>query len=317
MTKTVNQRVREYRLRQREEGMTEISLLVPAKDVQFFRHLAAQSRGSDARPGSGTKADKERSTEFARPRLTRAQLRLAETWAVQSGLRHRIDRAGLTMPELLAWNIAHEIVERGWPEGHPLGTLQTLRAKYQVGPRIVTTALRMLQARSIVGSKGGPEGQFVVRHPGLESASYVASVFVQTRGQTHDDLRATCLAVTTCVAERCAARLDAAGREQIKACLLFESSLDGSSPGKDLQRFQLLLASLTGDPMLVLFMEIVTRSMRYRSSYYTASKQARDEAVSLARQAHAAIARALLLNDAAAARATVSRHLAHPLAWLV
>lgn len=288
MAKTVKQRVEEHRERLKQSGMVHLSLVVPAGEAAFIREMARIARESGKR-GSGQNAGKQP----ARNRLTAAQMHLAERWAARSGLKLRLSRPGLSISEVLARNIAYEIVAAGWPIGANLGTEADLLRRYEVGRGVLREAIGLLRAQTIVVMRRGPGGGLVVAEPSLESGSVPAGIVLSSRRFSVEQLRITRRALELHILERCFDGFDDAGHAILKQHLLFESELDATASGLDLQQFHLVLARITGDPSLELFLDVLLRMTRLHSRYYRARKSERLLVVNEIRQAHATIARAL------------------------
>ncbi|MFT0170378.1 FadR/GntR family transcriptional regulator [Paraburkholderia mimosarum] len=283
--------------------MVQLSLVVPASDANFFREMARRTRQS-ATNGSGH----EQPSKTKRNKLSDDDMRLAETWATRSGLKLRLKREGYRLSELLARNISHEIALSRWPVGVSLGTEGDLLAKYGVGRAVLRDAVRILEFQSIAIMRRGPGGGLFVAEPSRESAAFAGGNYLEFRRFSIDQMLATRRALELHILERCIDRFDKIAHETLKACLLFESELDESASGAQLQHFHRELARLTGDPSLELFLDILLRKGRFETRYYRATKKERADTVDYVRRAHAAIARALIARDREAALNAVNRY---------
>lgn len=303
MARTVRQRVEEHRERLKQSGMVHLSLVVPAGEAVFFREMArvARERGQHERVPPGKKT--------ARRGLSEAQLHLAERWAARSGLKLRLNRPGLSISEVLARNIAYEIAVAGWPVGANLGTEQALQQRYEVGRDVLRDAIRLLRAQTIVETRRGPSGGLIVAEPSLESGSVPAGIVLSSRQFAVGQLRDTRRALELHILERCFDRFDDTAHAILKQHLLLESELDETASGFDLQQFHMLLARITGDPSLELFLDILLRMTRLHSRYYRARKAERLQVVNDIRQAHAAIARALFSGNRESGAMALGRYL--------
>lgn len=272
--------------------MVHLSLVVPAEDAAFFKEMArlVRERGQqDTAPAPRKRA--------ARNGLTAAQMQLAERWAARSGYKLRLSRPGLSFSDVLARNIAHEITMTGWPVGANLGTEQELMARYEVGRRVMREAIRQLKAQTIVVMRRGRAGGLIVAEPSLESGSVPAGIVLSARRLTAEQIATTRRVLELHILERCFARMGEETQELLKEHLLFESALDESATGQDLQQFHRLLAEITGDPSLELFLDILLRMTRFQSRYYRASRAERLRVIDEVRQAHTNIARALMSDN--------------------
>jgi DNA-binding FadR family transcriptional regulator len=311
MAKTVSERVGEHRQRLRENGMVHLSLVVPADEADFFREMARLVR-ERKQHGSTYRAGKK----IERTRLTAAQLQLAERWATRSGLKLRLSRPGLSFSEVLARNIAHEMAIAGWPIGANFGTEQDLLQRYEVSRGVLREAIRLLEALTVAVMRRGPSGGLIVAQPSLESGSVPSGVFLSSRRLSLDDLLAARRLLEPYILGCCFDRFDESSQQLLKQHLLFESQLDETASGPDLQHFHILLARITGNPSMELFMDILLRMTRFYSRYYREGKSERQKVVSVVRQAHAAIARALFAGDRERGLRALNDYLEHHADWM-
>jgi DNA-binding FadR family transcriptional regulator len=278
----------EHRARLRDSGMVQLSLVVPATEATFVREIARIARESGQR-----KRGQPSGARPQRQRLSAADLQLAERWAARSGHKLRLDRPGLNLSEVLARTIAFEIVAAGWPVGANLGTEAELLRRYEVRRSVLREAIRLLHAQTIAVMRRGPKGGLIVAEPSLESGSVPAGIVLSSRRLSAAQRLLTRRTLELHILDRCFEGLDDEGRAALKQHLLFESALTESASGLDLQQFHLLLARLTGDPSLELFLDVLLRMTRQQSRYYRVPAKERMPVVEAIRRAHAAIARAL------------------------
>jgi hypothetical protein len=184
MAKPVAIRVAEHRRRQHAQGLLSVTVVVPKGDARFFREIVATARQKHR----GRAAPNQGGTTTPRT-LTAAQLKMAERWAARSGLKLRLTRPGLTLADVLARNVAHELVREGWPIGRSLGSERELRERYGVGRNVLREAVRQLEAQSIVRLKSGAQGGLYVTEPTLESAAYLAGVYLEYRKVSRGQLQ--------------------------------------------------------------------------------------------------------------------------------
>lgn len=312
MGKTVGERVSEYRQRQKDAGMVHLSLLVPASEAAFFREMASLTRHS-----ADASLEDVSGRSPRREAMSADELRLAERWATRSGLKLRLTRPGLRLSEVLARNIVHEIVVARWPEGANLGTEAQLIRRYEVSRRIMREAVRLLESQSIAAMRRGASGGLIVTEPTLDSAAYPAGVFLESRRFDREQMLKTFLALQGHVVERCLDRVDEQARDTLARCLMFDSTLDESASGAELQSFYLSLAKLTGDPSLQLFLDVLLRKARFESRYYRARKSERKAVVNAVRQSHAEIARALMTGDRDKALQAIGRRFEVAVEWQI
>ncbi|MCM2459306.1 FadR family transcriptional regulator [Pseudomonas sp. CG7] len=272
--------------------MVYLSLVVPAGEAAFFREMANLTRHA-----AGSALADARGKPPRLGALTANELRLAERWATRSGLKLRLTRPGLRLSEVLARNIAHEIAVARWPLGANLGTEPQLMQRYGVSRGVLREAIRLLESQSIAAMRRGASGGLIVTEPTVDSAAYPAGVFLESRRFDGEQMLKTRRALELHILGRCFERFDEAARQTLTQCLIFESSLDESASGLDLQTFHMTLAKLAGDPSLELFLDILLRKARFESRYYRARKSERIDIVKGVVQIHAAIARGMISGN--------------------
>lgn len=312
MGKPVGERVGAYRLRLKEAGMVHLSVVVPASEAAFFREMASLTR-----QGTAPERADARGRQPRRETLSADDLRLAGRWATRSGLKLRLTRTGLRLSEVLARNIAHEIAMARWPIGANLGTEAQLVARYDVSRGVLREAIRLLESQLIAAMRRGASGGLIVSEPTLDSAAYPCGVLLESRRFGSEQMLKTRRALELHILDRCFERFDEASRATVARSLVAESSLDDSASGHDLQAFAMTLAKLTGDPSLELFLDVLLRKARFESRYYRARKSERLDVVNRIRQAHAAIARALISGNREKAASAMQARLEIAECWLI
>lgn len=303
MAKSVGQRVRDYRERMAQTGLVSLSLVVPVGDAAFFREMSRLSRRQPQDVESAAGRPKK-----AVGGLSAKEVQLAERWANRSGLKLRLDQSSARLSEVLARNIAHEIALGGWPVGASMGTTSALLHRYGVNRTILVEAVRILEAYSVVTMRRGPLGGIFVAEPTHDKVAFSVGVFLEARHFSAEQMLATRRALELHMLDRCLQRFDAEAHEALKQCLLAESELDESASGAQLQQFHRLLARLTGDPSLEIFLDVLLRKGRFETNYYRMRKKERAQIVARVRRSHAAIARALIVGDRVRAARVLNRY---------
>jgi DNA-binding FadR family transcriptional regulator len=222
--------------------------------------------------------------------------------------------------EVIAERIENEIVERGWPVGEVLGSEAELIEKYNVSRAVFREAMRIVDHHGVAEMRRGPGGGLVVASPDLDAAIRVVSLNLEFQridpAQVHEARIALELSAVRLATER----LSEVGVTRIKAHLAREvedirhtRELDrrrGDLPTHD---FHLLLAELTDNPALRLFVQIVNQVTGVQSPRSTSL----EETASEVHRAHTRIAEAVLAGDAETAERRMRRHLEVVLGYLL
>lgn len=169
----------------------------------------------------------------------------------------------MTAGSALAARIEEEIAERSLANGTLLGTERDLCARFLVTPTVLRQATRILEARDVVSTKRGTSGGIYVQKTSLETvAGYVATLW-ELDGVQLRDLAATQALFRTMTFEAASRNMTLEDAYHLRQ--LQEQCHAASDP---LARSQLaiqredFIASLSGNPLLVLCHAISTRFIR-------------------------------------------------------
>jgi DNA-binding FadR family transcriptional regulator len=159
--------------------------------------------------------------------------------------------------ELLARQIEAEIAQRGWPVGALLGTEPELLRRYGVSRPVFREAVRLLEHHMVAESRRGAGGGLRVTAPDASAVADAAAISLDFRGVRVSQLfAARALLGRRCV-ERVAERADPAGRERLADLARQLSGLEGVALFDHAHDLEGLVADLTGDPVLGLFVEVL------------------------------------------------------------
>lgn len=214
--------------------------------------------------------------------------------------------------EVLAERIEDEIIDQGWPVGAVLGSEAELIEKYGVSRAVFREAMRIVDHHGVAEMRRGPGGGLVVAAPDLDAAVRTLSLQFQYLDIKPEQVNEARLALELDCVRLATKRLTQAGRRRIEEHLGHEVDMITQSRKLGLTRgefpthdFHLLVAELTGNPAMKLFVQIVTevtavQSPRARSLERTAQE---------VHHAHDRIAEAILEGDAELAARRMRRHL--------
>lgn len=217
--------------------------------------------------------------------------------------------------EVLAERIENEIIEAGWPVGDVIGSESDLCERYGVSRAVFREAIRIVGHHGVAEMRRGPGGGLVVVKPSVDAAVRTVSLNLEYGDISPRQINEARLAIESACARAAIEKLDAAGEAKIREFLATETDMimAGRNPGRPSEdyatnHFHLLLAELTGNPAMVLFVQILSRVTSRHSSPATSLEELRATAGEVHR-VHARIAEAILNRDIDVAERRMTRHL--------
>ncbi|HEY6377850.1 MAG TPA: FCD domain-containing protein [Candidatus Dormibacteraeota bacterium] len=221
--------------------------------------------------------------------------------------------------EILAERIENEIVSSGWRVGEVLGSEAELIERYGVSRAVFREAMRIVDHHGVAEMRRGPGGGLVVSHADL--AAVVRAVVLQLEykrirpDQVHEARSAIELECVRLASER----ITPQGGQRLRDFLTVEeerirTTRQAGRPRGDLPShdFHILLAELTGNPAMQLFVQMVTRVL----GDLAPRAHSLAEVASEVHHAHARIAEAVIAGDAETARRRMARHLGSVMEYL-
>ena len=210
--------------------------------------------------------------------------------------------SGSKLAATVADRIVGDIARLGWPEGEVVGSEQDLLERYGVSRAVFREAVRLVEHKQVARMRRGPGGGLVVTAPSVGSLADAVSVHLVYVGAEIDETFEARLALEGTAAELAPGRLDASGVAALRELACHER--DGTvGDHRELHR---LVAALTGNPALELFVDLLNRvTLLYlpRDATFTPETLARSAV------AHGAIARAVIAGDGSLARRRMRKHL--------
>jgi DNA-binding FadR family transcriptional regulator len=210
--------------------------------------------------------------------------------------------AGRKLAEVMADRMRDDIAADGWQVGSVVGSESDLLDWYGVSRAVLREAVRLLEDHSVARMRRGPGGGLVVQTPDPTASIHTVALYLDHQGLSGDDLRVVreaiemgCIrTVTTAVpSEEAADRLRTTIRRAVR---------DGESGDV----FHAELAELAGNPVLALFLRIITELW----SRHSRAERPPDPTVSEeVRRVHQAILDAVVAGDTSLARHRMRRHL--------
>jgi DNA-binding FadR family transcriptional regulator len=223
-----------------------------------------------------------------------------------------VTRRASPLPGKLAASVADRIVDdvlaKGWPVGEVLGSEAELLDRYGVSRAVFREAVRLVEHQQVARMRRGPGGGLVVCEPTVDSVIDAVVVYLYRLGARLDDVFETRLVLEEIIADLAPERVEEADMTALRRLIQRERAGDARDP----RELHMLLATVTRNPALELFVDILNRmSALYTDLSLVAPKAARES-----RDAHMRIVDAVLAGDRSTARHRMRRHLEAEHAWL-
>jgi len=209
------------------------------------------------------------------------------------------------LAEIMADRIHQDIVRQGWPVGQVLGSETGLLDRYQVSRAVLREAVRLLEYHAVARMRRGPGGGLIVAEPEAQASIETMALYLQYQHGTGEDLRLVREAIELGTVAGVTARRD---EPPVAAWLATAARF---SPA---DRFHSELAQLAGNPVLVLFLRILSELFRRHTAGQGVPPPPADVAGQVA-QAHQRILDVIAAGDGCLARHRMRRHLAALTPW--
>ena len=214
--------------------------------------------------------------------------------------------------EILAERIEDEIVQKNWQVGTLLGSESELIEKYGVSRAVFREAMRIVDHHGVAEMRRGPGGGLVVTEPNLGAVVRAVSLQLQYERIRPQDVAESRKVLELSCVRLATERLTPSGAVRIEEFLERELQrikqtrqsrrAKGDLPSHD---FHLLLAELTENPALYLFVQMITRVLGEQSP----RAKSLDHVAHEVHKVHERIAEAIIARDPEAAERRMARHL--------
>src|SRR5436305_4163651 len=216
------------------------------------------------------------------------------------------DTRKLKKAEIVAEQIEQTIVGQRWEPGELFGSEVELIARYGVSRAVFREAVRLLEHHGLAEMRRGLHGGLFIRQPDPAPVAKAMAVYLDFEKVEPRQLEDARLAIELFCAERVAARISEDEVEEIRAYLAVEATLVASGEAPRLYDFHVLMARLTRNPALHLFVQTLTDlTQRQQAPVLDRDLLSLDEV----HAAHVTIAEAIIAHDGALARHRVMTHL--------
>ena len=223
------------------------------------------------------------------------------------------DEPRAKLAEIVAGRLRDDIAATGWPVGTVIGSESDLLTRYGISRAVLREAVRLLEYHSVARMRRGPGGGLVVGTPDPQASIDTMALYLEYMHVSGADLVAVRDAVELGMVSRVTARHDEPGvAERLDRAVRW--IVDGPEDDQDkADHFHAELAQLAGNPVLALFLRILTELWRRHSVSERA--EAGPEARAEVEHVHRRITDAVLAGDEGLARHRMRRHLAALTEW--
>ncbi|GLY38955.1 GntR family transcriptional regulator [Amycolatopsis sp. NBRC 101858] len=216
---------------------------------------------------------------------------------------------GQKLAEVIAERIQLDIADDGWKVGSVFGSETDLVERYGVSRAALREAVRLLEHHSVARMRRGPGGGLLVEAPDPTASIRTMALYLDHQSLTGQDLRL----VREAIELGCLGNLAKAPDLVPAAAGLLGAAIDRAADGGESgDVFHAKLAELAGNPVLALFLQIITELWTRHSRAERPADAATGDEV---RRVHQAILDAVLAGDAALAQHRMRRHLQALTAW--
>jgi DNA-binding FadR family transcriptional regulator len=207
------------------------------------------------------------------------------------------------LAERVAAEIETRIIRNRWPTGHVIGSEVDLLEAYGVSRAILREAIRILEHQSIAAMRKGPGGGLVVGEPSAAVVSRAIAVYFRHQGVDPAQLLEVRAAIESTVLQLVHAKMTPAMIAQLRRHL---DADEGPTAHHSLHHFHLMLAAMTGNPGIELFVQCLVMLTDVQTA--EATHQTSNSAAKL-HSAHVRIADALIAGDLNRAMRAMSAHI--------
>jgi DNA-binding FadR family transcriptional regulator len=221
------------------------------------------------------------------------------------------------LAEIVAERVREDIVRRGWIVGEVLGSEAELQARYDVSRSVFREAVRILEHHSVAIARRGPGGGLVIAEPDPTASIESMVLYLDYQQIEIDDLKVLREAVELGCVEQVTERIGEPGvADRLRNSLLVDASTPESEVLERAHTMHIELAELSGNPVLRLFLRILTELWGRHSAALPIQEPAESGPRAPAIESiHGAIVEAILAGDGALAKYRMRRHLEALTEW--
>lgn len=222
------------------------------------------------------------------------------------------------LARVVAGQIQNDILSSGWRVGEVLGSETALLERYGVSRAVFREAVRLVEHKQIARMRRGPGGGLVVTVPEATAVVDAVTVYLQYEQIALDELFEARMVIEDTATDLAAQAMGEAEIVRLRERIAEEAADPRQLNSTEHQRLHSLIASLTGNPAIELFVEILASltPLYTRAPSRRMNEADRRRAADQSAEAHRAIVDALVAGDAGLARHRMKRHLEATAEWL-
>jgi DNA-binding FadR family transcriptional regulator len=204
--------------------------------------------------------------------------------------------------ERVADRIIDDVIALGWPVGTLLGSEAELLQRYGVSRAVFREAVRLVEHQQLARTRRGPGGGLVITEPSVAAVIDAVVLYLYRIKASLDELFEARIVLEEIVTSLAPGRLDDSGLTRLRPFLQAGDPDQNADP----RALHALLASITRNPALELFVDVLSRvAMLYSMDWQALGPEIGAESA----HAHARIAEAVIAADPALAGSRMRRHL--------
>lgn len=216
-----------------------------------------------------------------------------------------------------AQRIEATVIRQGWPVGESLGSEVDLRERLGVSRAVLREAVRLVEHHQVARMRRGPNGGLIVCAPDAGPATRAMVIYLEYVGTSVTDLLQARQLLEPIAAGLAADRITEEGITTLRATLDAELGHRDDPSVHSQDPLHPVLGQLSGNPVLHLFIDVLTRlTARYAHTSRRVSKAEMYAAKETSHQAHQAVVDAVIADDGARAQTELTAHLESVAAWI-
>jgi DNA-binding FadR family transcriptional regulator len=198
--------------------------------------------------------------------------------------------------------IVKDVMALGWPVGQVLGSEADLLERYEVSRAVFREAVRLVEHLQVARTRRGPGGGLVVTEPTVSAVIDAVVLYLHRVDAPLDELFEARIVLEEIASQLASDRCDEEDMAQLRTFIDADSLVTESDP----RAFHALVASVSRNPALELFVEVLNRTAQlYTSDWRHLGREVGKETV----RAHSKIAEAIIAGDPGLARLRMRKHL--------
>jgi DNA-binding FadR family transcriptional regulator len=204
--------------------------------------------------------------------------------------------------EQVADQIVGDVMALGWPVGELLGSEASLLRRYRVSRAVFREAVRLVEHQQVARTRRGPGGGLVITEPTVDAVINAVVLYLYRVEARLDELFEARIVIEEIVADLAPGRIDDRALTRLRSLVTGGDLGLGTDP----RALHALLASVTGNPALELFVDVLNRVvLLYSADWQSLGPKVGADSV----YAHARIAEAVIAGDPGLTRRRMRKHL--------